>query len=80
MPLSSDDQAFLKEIYQKLQDRPLDFGDELYEPIYSQPGCEDPIEQLERYIQYADVESLSLFSGFSGSGKTTELFRLRHRL
>jgi hypothetical protein len=80
MPLSPDDQAFRKVIYQKLQDKPLEFGDPLYEPIYSQPGCEDPIEQLESYITLADTESLSLFSGFSGSGKTTELFRLRHRL
>lgn len=38
------------------------------------------MEELERRIEYADVESLSLFSGFRGSGKTTELFRLRKRL
>jgi hypothetical protein len=80
MPLSPDDQLFRKEIYQKLQDKPLEVGDPLYEPIYGQPGCEDPIEQLESYITLAETESLSLFSGFSGSGKTTELFRLRHRL
>jgi hypothetical protein len=80
VPLTADDRAFLKAIYQKLQDRPLLPGDPLYEPIYEYPGCDDPVAQLERRIEYADTESLSLFSGFRGSGKTTELFRLRQKL
>jgi hypothetical protein len=78
--LTTDDQQFLKGLYQKLQDRPLEPGDPLYQPVYEHPGCEDPVKELGRRINYADVESLSLFSGFRGSGKTTELFRLRKRL
>ncbi len=80
MPLSADDREFLKGLYKKLQDGPLEPGDPLYEPVYQAPECDDPIDELERRIEYADVESLSLFSGFRGSGKTTELFRLRERL
>ncbi len=80
MPLTADDEKFLKATYQKLQDRPLEPGDPFYEPVYEHEGCDDPIDELERRIRYADVESLSLFSGFRGSGKTTELFRLRKRL
>lgn len=80
MALSTDDQRFLKGIYQELQDRPLQPGDPRYEPIYDHPGCEDPIDQLLKRIDFADTESLSLFSGFRGSGKTTELFRLQKNL
>jgi hypothetical protein len=80
VPLTTEDQRFLKGLYAKLQDRPLEPDDPLYQPVYQHEGCDDPIEELARRIQYADVESLSLFSGFRGSGKTTELYRLRRRL
>jgi len=70
----------LKGIYQELQDRPLEPGDPRYQPVYDHPGCDDPIKQLEQRIKFADPESLNFFSGFRGSGKTTELFRLRTRL
>lgn len=80
MALTTDDQQFLKALYQRLQDRPLEPGDPLYQPVYEHTGCEDPVTDLERRTEYADVESLTLFSGFRGSGKTTELFRLRKRL
>ncbi len=79
MPLTPDDRAFLKGLYQSLDDRPLKPGDPLYQHVYEHPGCEDPVKELERRIEYADAESLSLFSGFRGSGKTTELYRLRKR-
>lgn len=80
MPLSTDDRKFLKGIYQELQDRPLDPGDPRYQPVYEHPGCEDPLTDLLNRIEYAGRESLSYFSGFRGSGKTTELLRLRERL
>jgi hypothetical protein len=80
MPLSQEDQIVLKRIYQNLLDKPLQPGDPRYEAVYDHPGCYDPIRQLQRRIEYAETESLSLFSGFRGSGKTTELFRLRKNL
>lgn len=80
MPLTVDDRQFLKSLYRNLDDRPLEPGDPRYQPPYDHEGCEDPIVRLENSIRFADRESLNLFSGFRGSGKTTELFRLRERL
>lgn len=80
MPITSDDLDFLKFIYREIGDQPLVAGDPRYEPPYDHPGCDDPIRRLENSILFAERESLNLFSGFRGSGKTTELFRLRKRL
>jgi hypothetical protein len=77
----ADTEEFLKRVYQNLpEDQPLEPGDPRYEPVYELPGCEDPVRQLERRIRFAGPESVSYFSGFRGSGKTTELFRLRKKL
>ncbi len=80
MPLTTDDRQFLKRIYRDLDDRPLEPGDPRYQPPYQHEGCEDPILLLQNSIEFADGESLNLFSGFRGSGKTTELLRLQKRL
>jgi hypothetical protein len=80
VPLTTDDRQFLKFVYRQLEDRPLDPGDPRYQPPYDHPGCEDPILLVQNDIEYADSQSINLFSGFSGSGKTTELLRLRQRL
>src|SRR5213080_327128 len=80
VPLTQDDRQFLKRIYGELDDRPLKPGDPRYQPTYTHPGCEDPMQILQNCIEFAGGESLNLFSGFRGSGKTTELFRLRESL
>src|SRR3954453_13892299 len=80
MALTPDERRFLKGIYRECDPRPLQPGDPRYQPIYEYPGCEDPLARLRTYIEYADSESLNLFSGFRGSGKTTELFRLKAAL
>jgi len=67
-------------VYRQLDDRPLEPGDPRYQPLYDHPGCADPIQLLQERIELAASESLNLFLGFRGSGKTTELFRLRERL
>jgi hypothetical protein len=60
-------------------DRALEPTDELYQPLYADaPG--DPIDLLFQDIDLSEVESLNFISGFRGSGKTTELFRLRKQL
>jgi len=60
-------------------DQPLEPTDELYQPLYDGvPG--DPIDLLYEDIDLSQIESLNFISGFRGSGKTTELFRLRKRL
>ena len=84
MPLTTEERALLREIYQRLKDEPLRPDtpeyDRFYQPIYDVPGKEDPVGFLHRHIEFSDIESLQLFSGFRGSGKTTELFRLQKRL
>jgi len=85
MALTPEQQALRKKIYPRLDGRrPLKPGDPaddaMYFPIYDAPGCEDPVRLLQDHIELSDVESLQMFSGFRGSGKTTELFRLQKRL
>ncbi len=76
-------------MYQRLHEEPLETSkpedNELYEPVYQRlaeaddPEA-DPVYHLERHIKFRDVESIQFFSGFKGSGKTTELLRLKQRL
>lgn len=84
MSLTPEERQLLKGIFQRLVDEPLVPGtpkyERLYQPIYEHPGCEDPVELLQKHIEFSDIKSLQLFSGFRGSGKTTELFRLRQQL
>ncbi|HVF54831.1 MAG TPA: hypothetical protein VM934_01700 [Pyrinomonadaceae bacterium] len=84
MALTPSDKELLKGIYRKVKDQPLKPGtiefERFYQPIYEIPGKEDPVDFLQKAIQFSEYESLQLFSGFRGSGKTTELFRLRRRL
>jgi len=85
MALTSEQQALRKKIYPRLDGRkplrpdvPADTA--MYYPIYSAPGCEDPVQLLQDHIELIGSESLQMFSGFRGSGKTTELFRLQKSL
>ncbi len=80
MALNPEQERLLKRVYQSLADRPLEPGDPFYEPIYQRPEAEDPVAMLKTRISRTDVESLHLFSGFRGTGKTTELLRLGAKL
>jgi hypothetical protein len=81
MALSAEDKQLLKDLYRRCDPRePLEPEDPRYEPIYDGHHCEDPVARLQAHIEWTEVQSLQLFSGFSGSGKTTELFRLRRNL
>jgi hypothetical protein len=75
-----DDLRFLKWLSTRLVvDAPLEPGDDLYEPLYEHDP-NDPISLIFRDIDFSEVQSLNFVSGFRGSGKTTELFRLRKLL
>lgn len=83
--MKADDTRFLKTFYQQVaKDTPLDpASDKRYEPLYEdgeEVGGEDPIELMARTIEWLDGESVQLLSGFRGTGKSTELRRLRTRL
>jgi len=80
MPLSQSDRSFLKQVYKDLADEPLPPDSPFYEPVYEVLGLDDPVQQISTLIDFAGVESIRLFSGFRGSGKTTELLRLKRKL
>ncbi|MCX4243708.1 hypothetical protein [Paraliomyxa miuraensis] len=79
MSAIADREAFLREFYNALADRPLEPDSDFYEPLYE--GTEtDPVEHLATTIEWRRLGSVQLFSGFRGTGKSTELRRLRRRL
>ena len=80
MALSRPDWEFLKGIYGNLADKPLPPDSPFYEPVYQELGLDDPVQQISTLINFDGVESIRLFSGFRGSGKTTELLRLKRAL
>jgi hypothetical protein len=86
MPVDTEGRDFLKRLYGRLSDEPLTpDNDELYEPLYDNsaqegPPKEDPVALMRDRIDLSAVESFQLFSGFRGTGKTTELLRLKLEL
>ena len=79
--MTPDDRIFLKRFFQSLSDQPLDPSDERYVPLYEDPGLadEDPVKLLADGIEWTS-ESVQLLSGYRGTGKSTELRRLKARL
>ncbi|VAW89504.1 hypothetical protein MNBD_GAMMA18-1339, partial [hydrothermal vent metagenome] len=69
----------LKTLYKALSDRPLKPGEdtELYEPYVEKLPGGDPILELKKTIEFSESESLHLVSGQRGTGKSTELLRLK---
>jgi len=80
MPVNRGDRDFLRGMHRNLSDGALDPTSTFYEPIYSELPLEDPVGRLSTLIDFDGVESIQLFSGFRGSGKTTELRRLKRGL
>jgi hypothetical protein len=80
MPVGPNDFRFLKELHARLADEPLQPGSPFYEPLHEGNIQDDPVARMFTSIAFAPIESIQLFSGFSGSGKTTELLRLKERL
>ena len=79
--MTPDDRIFLKRFFQSLSDQPLDPSDKPYVPLYEEPGLadEDPVKLLADGIEWTS-ESVQLLSGYRGTGKSTELRRLKARL
>jgi hypothetical protein len=73
------DPNYLRDFYRSLADRPLEPDEVWYIDLYPD-SANDPVEQLATCIEWSVLESTQLFSGFRGSGKSTELRRLRSRL
>lgn len=80
---AGDREQDLKEFYQSLSGRraePLEPDSPLYVPILQAEPGKDPILALHQSLSWAEVESVSLLTGFRGNGKSTELRRLRRLL
>lgn len=80
--LTPEDLDFLKAFYQQVTARePLDpASDRRYIELYKDAGQDDPVELMYRGIAWQPGQSVQLLSGFRGTGKSTELRRLREKL
>lgn len=82
--MSDDDEsAFLQDFCRAIEHRdPLEWNHPWRVALYAdeQLAPIDPVAQLRRGIEWSALESVHLFSGFRGTGKTTELRRLAHEL
>ncbi len=77
--MDNDIRNRMKQFYNNLNDRPLEPGDKYYVPFLEQaPG--DPIKNLFQKIDWSDAASVNLLTGQRGSGKSTELRRLKKML
>ncbi len=80
MPLTTEQKILKKRIYNRLKvDEPIHPQDDRYVLIYNDVNT-DPVTNLKEHIDLLDVESMQFFSGFRGSGKSSELFRLQDAL
>lgn len=79
MPKPSAD--YRRDFYTALEpSEPLQPDDPRRVTIYGQPGFPDPIADLRESIEWTPLDSVHLFSGFRGTGKSTELLRLADEL
>ncbi len=69
----------LKKFYNTLEDQPIDPSDPYYYP-FLQESDSDPITELATRISFSLSESVNLFSGQRGCGKSTEFRRLKQML
>lgn len=70
----------LKTLYNALADRVLEPGDPVYVAQVNHPGVADAIEEIATEIDWQDGGGVCLFTGQRGTGKSTELKRLKLRL
>ena len=78
--MKPDDELFLKEFFNAVADRPLEPDDPRYVSLYDEALTDDdPVQQLARAVEWS-TESVRLFSGYRGAGKSTELRRLKRQL
>lgn len=66
-------------IYRSLQIKSVGPDHPLYVNIWEGLPY-DPVARMRNQIEWSEVDSLQLFSGFSGAGKTTQLLRLKKDL
>lgn len=80
MPLSPAIRDQLKTLYNALADRVLEPGDPAYVAQVNTGGGSDVVEEIATEIEWQDGGGVCLFTGQRGTGKSTELKRLKARL
>ena len=80
MALTPSTRDELKALYNALADRVLEPGDPVYVAQVNHSGTADAIEEIATEIDWQDGGGVCLFTGQRGTGKSTELKRLRLRL
>lgn len=77
-----NDATFRRDFFRRLNDAALEPSDERYVRIYDDRriSADDPVAMMQTTIEWTIETSVQLFSGFRGTGKSTELLRLRQRL
>jgi hypothetical protein len=77
-----DDPEFRRNFFRALNDAALEPDDPRYVPIYDDKriSADDPVVMMQTTVEWTIESSVQLFSGFRGTGKSTELRRLRMRL
>ena len=79
MPLAQNTRDELKTLYNALADRVLEPGDPVYVAQINQDGA-DAVEEIATEVDWQEGGGVCLFTGQRGTGKSTELKRLKHRL
>lgn len=79
MPLAPSTREDLKKLYNSLADRVLEPGDPVYVAQVNQDGA-DAVEEIATEVDWQQGGGVCLFTGQRGTGKSTELKRLKKRL
>ena len=79
--MKPEENQFLKAFFNAVSDRPLEPDDPRYVPLYDDEDLTDadPVQLLAQAVEWS-TESVRLFSGYRGAGKSTELRRLKRQL
>ena len=80
MALAQATRDELKTLYNALADRVLEPGDPVYVAQVNHQGMADAVEEIATEIDWQEGGGVCLFTGQRGTGKSTELKRLKKRL
>lgn len=75
-----EQRELLKTIFNNLEDVPLEPDHPFYYPFLQEEAVDDPVAELAERISFSPSQSVNLFTGQRGSGKSTEFRRLRKML
>lgn len=76
----AEQQTTLKKFYNALQDEPLSPESPFYVPYLEEDANDDYISFLAAEILFSEAAGVNLLSGQRGTGKSTQLLRLRKEL